>query len=1194
MAIVALWRQVDYACRRLAPWEELAQEQTNEEKSLLLDYISPFLLTSLYRAIKFRHWSVVASLLGFMLLKVITVFSTGLLVLSSTQLHDYGHVFETSSIVSAKSYCGDTKPCNYTKAANNLGLEYQAILEGRLPYPLGTTSTSTFDIIDTAGLQSDAIVTTTVPGFYPKFECQVATIHNNSGFPSQGDFDFYGNGSTSLSGDGFNISTGGNMWEVSPISISYCSPLCVVCAERTISTYDLGHNWLPQSSTYDKDLPWLLMVYDIRYNQTISPMDPKTFEELEAAGQCTLNVTHWSARLESSTAVLCNVSYAIEDTRLRIDTAQTGTSRFTQAQGPESETSDHLEYYSDSDLLLGMSSDLYEPTVVGMDIFGAMSHLNAVKDDAEYLDPNVLMETSARAFKMIAALRASETMRSNEKSNLTGTVEYFERRLHIKPLSFVVMAAGFVIMLGLTLILFVSRPRTLLLQDPGSLASYASILATYQVSSPVLADLGSASIAALRRNSRTRGPKTTSVLGTILGSWTLAPVKGQEVSYKGLDANAESQHRTWHPFAASNLFKVGSVTFLTATIAILAILQSVSDKNDGIADIDPSSAAAHYLSTYLAAVFMLLLATLCTSASFAIGALSPYHHLKRGNAKAQRTILVDICGKSPSVVLYRSLKSAMTAPALISTASILSSFLTIVVSGLYTIEAVPLPREMTVTQLDHFNLTWNSSATDNGAMSAVNLLEHGNASFADWTYEELAIPAIEITRGQKAIADALAYNGQTSLTAPLPVMRGSLNCTKIQQKDANVVMQPYNDVSSTCQMLSCGFGVSGNRPDPTFDVYASGGSYCNLPGRLKQGPAVNYSMQLDPGIFGYSSGLQALAGCPSLAFTLGYFTSDTSRNYSDWDTTHKDNVTTFVCSQYLEESTTDVRFLLPGFTIDRSRPPVFNMTNSRVISTEQYEITAYTSQLSGYPEYGGDQTDVYSGIGPPIDKFTQLVLSGTRGIPAAELIHPADSDKAISAVQHIYRLWIAQAINANMRQNFSSFTNDVFKRASPPKLQQATLLDPTRTRLVQNRTSAIVLEVLLGLILVFAAAAYATTKLQGVLPVNPCSIAGVMSLLVGSRLCADLANDAGIESEKGRQQMYKARRYGLGWWDREGRLVSTSSRRKEDAGSDEAGEGNRIRELRFGVDIDDRHEDEKGTREDLRRRKPEMKICRYD
>lgn len=1171
MVVVALWRQVDYTCRRLVPWEELGG-QVNTQRSLLLDYISPLLLTSLFRAIKFRHWCVVTSLVGFMLLKLITIFSTGLLVLSSTHLSDqYAHL-QASHILSAKSHCGTGYEfCNYTDLSIDPVLDYYAILNNRLPYPQGTTSTSMFELVGIVEPVPDgAIITTNVSGFYPDFDCRVATVHNNSGLPPKDDF-LTGYNYETVDSIPFDISLGEKTWEVgSLVEVEFCNPSIVICPSRIISTFDLGTSW-PSTETAT-DVPWLLVVNDVRYNQTISPTLNKTalpYDEITIGG--TINVTEWSVHVETTTAVLCTPKYSIEDTKLYIDTSQKGTSHFLRAEGPLTHTSDQLENYTDWSLQMDFETllDTKIPTAfpdspeTGSSMFDLMSRLDAVENNSGYLDPDVLMDASVRAFKILAVQMASQVLRDGGKKNLTGTVVYFEDRLHIKPLSFWVMVVGFASMFGLTLLIFTTRPQTPPPQDPGSLASCACILASRPDLQHRFSNLGSASDTALKQKLSTQEFETPAAVqdDSRYPSAGFLPEEGGSQEEK--QRSVVVPHRNWQPLAASNAFQAASLIALCTVIAILAVLQHVSATNNGITNIKLPSTMAHSLYTYIPAAFMLLLATLCTSASFAITTISPYYYMKGGSTKAERTVLLDVCGKSAGIVLYTSFTRLLLAPAFISTASILSNFLTIAVSGLYTAISVPLARPVTVNQLDHFELTWNSSGSDNNAMSILNLLEHSNASFPDFTYEELAIPAIEVTRDQQTVLEALNFDGDLSLSVSVPVMRGSLNCTIIAKEDFGVVENPYHDIGN-CQQLACGYGTAGNEPNSAFSVNARPGSYCNLPNRTEETAAVNYSLQLNYPPSSYSGGLLPLAGCPSLAFTLGYFSTNISKKYPHQDSTDKNNVTTFVCSQYLEESVTDVHFLLPSLSIDTARPPSFNTSNSRVVSTEQYNITAYTGDLSNYPLYGYGRPSDYDNIGTPLDRFAQLILSGTSAIPPDELIHPADADRLIVAVQHIYRLYMAQAINANMRQNFSRSTADHDKRAQSstasveagPKVLNAVFLDPTRMRLVQNRASAIVLEGLLGAILVLSVAAYSTTKIRGVLPHNPCSIAGVMSLLAGSQLTRLLPGDAEFWSEKRREEVFRHWRYRLGWWDGNGRVVGRAKGRGEDQG------------MRFGIDVD--------------------------
>lgn len=68
--IISLWRQVDFSNKRLMPWHELHPGPISAEKTVLLDYITPMLPTTLYRATINNHWAIVASTLGILLLQL--------------------------------------------------------------------------------------------------------------------------------------------------------------------------------------------------------------------------------------------------------------------------------------------------------------------------------------------------------------------------------------------------------------------------------------------------------------------------------------------------------------------------------------------------------------------------------------------------------------------------------------------------------------------------------------------------------------------------------------------------------------------------------------------------------------------------------------------------------------------------------------------------------------------------------------------------------------------------------------------------------------------------------------------------------------------------------------------------------------------------------------------------------------------
>ncbi|KAH7183687.1 uncharacterized protein B0J16DRAFT_322421 [Fusarium flagelliforme] len=100
--ILSFWRRIDYYYKSIQPWKELQSGPTPASRSVLLDYVSPFQLQTMYKVFKMRHYQVTASILTFFILKGIILISTTLFfVQTDTHLATldiiYQDVFNASS-----------------------------------------------------------------------------------------------------------------------------------------------------------------------------------------------------------------------------------------------------------------------------------------------------------------------------------------------------------------------------------------------------------------------------------------------------------------------------------------------------------------------------------------------------------------------------------------------------------------------------------------------------------------------------------------------------------------------------------------------------------------------------------------------------------------------------------------------------------------------------------------------------------------------------------------------------------------------------------------------------------------------------------------------------------------------------------------------------------------------------------------
>ncbi|KAH7240053.1 uncharacterized protein BKA55DRAFT_706512 [Fusarium redolens] len=90
--VLSFWRRFDYYYKASEPWRELQSGPALGSRSLLLDYVSPFQLQSIYQAYKFRHYRIIPTILSFFLLKAIILVSTTLFLVHASSHSVTSHI----------------------------------------------------------------------------------------------------------------------------------------------------------------------------------------------------------------------------------------------------------------------------------------------------------------------------------------------------------------------------------------------------------------------------------------------------------------------------------------------------------------------------------------------------------------------------------------------------------------------------------------------------------------------------------------------------------------------------------------------------------------------------------------------------------------------------------------------------------------------------------------------------------------------------------------------------------------------------------------------------------------------------------------------------------------------------------------------------------------------------------------------
>jgi hypothetical protein len=170
--LVAAWRQVDYSYKRLTPWSELDKREASAERSILLDYISPFQLITFYRSLKNGHHAVALGIVGFLLLRAATIASTGLLVLEAKTTvinltaRTRGPFNETLN-TSTGAWWSDPSP----------GFTTYGILTAGLEPPFGTTSEAAYSAFSLPDNNAPNLTfAITLDAVFPTVKCEVVEI----------------------------------------------------------------------------------------------------------------------------------------------------------------------------------------------------------------------------------------------------------------------------------------------------------------------------------------------------------------------------------------------------------------------------------------------------------------------------------------------------------------------------------------------------------------------------------------------------------------------------------------------------------------------------------------------------------------------------------------------------------------------------------------------------------------------------------------------------------------------------------------------------------------------------------------------------------------------------------------------------------------------------------------------------------
>ena len=977
-------------------------------------------------------------------------------------------------------------------------------------------------------------MTATVSAFFPQLDCEVAGINHS----------LTSSVSATAPGPALGIVLDSPSCTAAN-SKSLCDPQTQNCPSQAFiyTMYTLNDILSNNDCQISPDDAYIFFVIgDVRYQQNASSGSLPSQE----------------VSIANISGLICKPSYTISPARLVLDPALTGTLAGASISKIDSLPSTTQPGFTNSNLtsawyetLSGIGTLYNNDTDVDDTLFHFMADANSHSSIEALLDPSVQTAAATAVFTAVMAQFAREYLLAPANTTLKGQVAYNENRLHVRRLSVCFIAVGLVLLIFAAIVVLLYRPHDVVPRNPDSIVAISTILASSDSAISSLKSTGHLSGGALQqhlsansyqtvfspsreafmieRHEAPNWPLPSARLSKMLKT-SMASILRSRKHHRGQSNSVtsdDSEMRWWRPFTVGLPFVLPTLALPVVTIVVLEVIQHYSNKHDGLVSTGDPLASADALSNYLPAAFMMAVSVMFNSVGFTVILFAPYSALAKGNSPARRSVMSNYLGTIPVLGLLKAIVVHHWAACFAMTAAIVGSLLTIIVSGLYVSTSVPASSGVFIQQVDQFNLSWtNSVNNDSNAGNTFALIEKFNLSYPKFTYDELAFPTIQISDQNEAAQDVLQVQ--------LPATRATLNCTVVPSQGVTVSTSTSGSggqVNVTVQAplpADCQFGgLGGNDPSVTFNnkfqmsalQTTLNESYGGVVLDLHVAPSFGDSLDFQSyGDGAGSSESDNPPGCPSLGFIFGYFAIGDDTNV---------NTTALICSQLAEEVETETHFLLPSLDLVPGNPPTPDESTVKYLVDQTgalpYRIqVAFDSEVTAY----NGTSSFQPGSLTTLDRFFQALLYGQDSVDPASLVGSGNTDSLIKATNHIYRRYMAQALNGNMRHNLSP---------ADWTTVDAMLIKPNEYRLRQDETSKITLQVLLAIMFVCGVAAYLLADTERVLPHSPVSIAGVASLLAGSELVdrihvprrsewmgdKELKNGGGFEGDL----------FGLGWWE---------------------------------------------------------------
>ncbi|KAI1617029.1 hypothetical protein EDD36DRAFT_461890 [Exophiala viscosa] len=1133
----ACWARVAYRTLQMQPWRMIARDPTSTSKALLVDYVTPIALKSLFKAARARHFLAVLVLLVSLALQIVTILSTGLFEVEYVSIQKHGPISLIDTITGASH--------DFSNIGAGPALTIYSVQNTNLSYPEGTTSAHAVPKLSYSDV-SNATLVAPVGVFTSYLDCQEASLQlDNTSITSQTG----GLHNAPL----FTYSLNTSDCLLPNLTVEGGAYLDYNYEGDNFTFYDTYGNTAAVACSQNASdvrirISAGLIYYNITWNGTFADTENETLHLLEKTPSELF-------QLSASTNLLCIPHYGLQEAEVTYTTSQTTGSRQAHIQEPNSTSLQALEGVTPQAISNAImdsitaswealealfpnpnagvitvndpseGSDGYFPTNPDA-FFRIMTQQYPLANGSSrssWFDPETLRTASSLFFGSVAAQFAAQYLRRDATGTVQGTAGMVQPRLVFSSVFYAVEA-----LLGSLFLaaLLHAWPATKAITsiDPASIGGTTAII--------------SADVALMDHFHGT---------GTFDLDMLKAHLRGPG---SGDDSKARTYGRTFGTNAEPNWVAALGVSTIREMIPLIPLLLIVgleislhySEVHNGIAIVDGLRSRIH-ASRLVPAVVFAATHMVLSSMAFNVSLMHPFSTLRTSPSAAQISLLDAPLSRFAPHNLWLSARRKQFALFCSVVMTITTFFLVTVSSGLFV--SGGYTRSSHLTQLSWFQLSSENNdsaihnltrrynlteplqyAEDNGE-TKMHLIGNAvielNLSYPAWTYDELALPLVSISGNSTLnVTDSIAISAQ------IPALRTDMQCDVLKTDENNITFsQSMVDVS-----WDYSFGVIYTRNlldvHTNFSVECGGSGQSNatvviyevaLPSRLNTSEEGSVEPRPTSMLYSYENCLVGI---------YGYANNAKFVNYS-----------VMSCKVSYEEVQATMTFLdFPSYRISSDAPPIVDESTTKPInSSDVSSFLAATEYSASFYNTSLTSLNGYS----TMDPVSTALIYGKDGVPAEKLFPYSPEQYLIPNLQHLIRTMGAQYISYFYRS--TNTTSPLVNSRIPATLQMNSTY-----RLRQTATSTRILDGLLAASGVFAILTLLTFRTRDVVKAKLGSPAVVMAMVADSEFVRELQKEQSLEPDETDRAVHAERmlasdggQFSLGWWEVRGSSTSSQS-----------------------------------------------------